>query len=105
MIVQPDWITRRVPVAIALAKLSVFRPATVDLILTKMARGDAEDLADIRFLLSQDSLTPDELRAAFACARVPDVPEIRALFEAAKPRVLDIARSVVHSNQNSERPP
>jgi len=96
VIVQPDWISRRVPLAIGLSKLSVFRPATVDLVLTKMARGDDEDLADVRFLLSQDSLTPDQLHAAFARARVPDVSEIRALFEAAQPRVLDIARSVVH---------
>lgn len=59
-----------------------------------MMRGDENDLADIRFLLSQEPLTPHELQAAFTRARVPDVPEIRELFEAAQPKVLEIARAV-----------
>jgi hypothetical protein len=52
----------------------------VDLILTKMARGDENDLADIRFLLRQEPISADQLRAAFQCARVPGVPEIEELW-------------------------
>ncbi len=74
-----------------LHRLAVFRPATLDLILTKMARGDENDLADIRFLLQHGKLTGDQLRAAFQSARVPDVPEIQELFRAAQPKVLALA--------------
>lgn len=56
--------------------------------LTKMARGDEDDLQDIQFLLRREPQTPDELVKAFARARVPEVPEIQALFSRAKSRVL-----------------
>ena len=91
VILQPDWQARRVALGLALANLKVFRPATIDLILTKMARGDEQDLQDIRFLLSREPLSPRELQAAFARARVPDVAEIRQLFLAAQPTVLKLA--------------
>ncbi len=74
-----------------LQKLAVFRPATIDLILTKMARADDDDLQDIRFLLQQETLTLDQLEAAFGRARVPDVEEIRELFNRARPKVLALA--------------
>jgi hypothetical protein len=95
VILQPDWQTRRVALSLALAKLSVFRPATIDLVLTKMARGDEQDLEDIAFLLSQEPIPPKELQAAFARARVPDVPEIRELFLAAQPKVLKLAQDPI----------
>jgi len=94
VILQPDWLGRRVKLASPLDKLAVDRPAVADLILTKMARGDEQDLEDIQFLLSQEQLSPDKLRAAFARARVPDVPEIRELFLAAQPKVLKLASSI-----------
>ena len=95
VILTPDWIIRRVRVSLSWPKLKVFRPATVDLILTKMARGDENDLADIKFLLHQETLPVEELRAAFARARVPDVPEIRELFHAAQPKVLALMPSQI----------
>lgn len=95
VILKPDWQQWRVSLELPLAKLKVFRPATVDLVLTKMARGDEQDLADIRFLLSQEPLSPEELRKAFADARVPDVEEIRQLFIAAQPKVLKLAGASV----------
>ena len=95
VILTPDWISRRVRVALALPKLVVFRPAALDLILTKMARGDENDLADIQFLLRQEKISAEQLRAAFARARVPDVPEIRELFQAAQPKVL----ACLHGNE------
>ncbi len=51
-------------------------------------RGDENDLADIRFLLEREKFSEDRLRAAFARARVPDVPEIRELFQAVQAKVL-----------------
>ncbi len=91
IILQPDWLTRRVPVDLDLKKLKVFRPATIDLILTKMARGDEQDLEDVQFLLSREPLSREQLQAAFGRARVPDVQEIRDLFQAAQTKVLRLA--------------
>jgi hypothetical protein len=82
-----------VRVPLELQRLTVFRPATPDLILTKMARGDENDLADIRFLLQQDAIPAEQLRADFTRARVPDVPEIQELFRAAQSKVLESAGS------------
>jgi hypothetical protein len=93
VILQPDWLDRRLRLNVGLRKLTVFRPATIDLILTKMARADEDDLQDIRFLLRQESLTGEQLAAAFARARVPDVPEIRELFNRAQSKVLALAAS------------
>jgi hypothetical protein len=94
IILTPDWLAGRVPLALGLTRLNVFRPSTLDLALTKMMRGDENDLADIRFLLSREPRTAEQLRAAFTLARVPDVPEIRELFLAAQPKVLEIARTI-----------
>jgi hypothetical protein len=96
IILTPDWLSRRVRLPLEFRRLAVFRPATLDLILTKMARGDENDLADIEFLLTREPLTADELRGAFARARVPDVAEIQALFRAAQPRVLALVKFQAH---------
>ena len=91
IILTPDWLNRRVRVPLGLQKLVVFRPAMLDLILTKMARGDENDLADIRFLLQQEKLSTEQLQNAFARARVPDVLEIKELFQGAQTKVLGLA--------------
>lgn len=91
VILTPDWLKQRVPISHQFQRLTLFRPSTLDLILTKMARGDENDLGDIRFLLRQESLSPDQLNDAFSRARVPDVQEIRDLFRAAQPKVLALA--------------
>lgn len=88
IILTPDWLTRRVRIPLELRKLAVFRPSTLDLILTKMARGDENDLADIRFLLRQEAIPVSKLQTAFSRARVPDVPEIHELFRAAQPKII-----------------
>ena len=91
----PDWLGRRVPVPGSFAHLKLLRPASTDLILTKMMRGaDREDLSDIEFLLKQEPVTEAELRAAFARARLPDIQELHDAFLAAQPRVLEIARAI-----------
>ncbi|MDW8310753.1 MAG: hypothetical protein RMK20_15380 [Verrucomicrobiales bacterium] len=94
VILTPDWVSQRVRIPLTLARLTVFRPATLDLILTKMGRADANDLADIRFLLAQEPISAEELGAAFARARLPDLPEIQERFRATQPTVLALARSI-----------
>ena len=93
VILTPDWLSRRVALSLGLPRLVVFRPATLDLVLTKMARGDENDLNDISFLIRQEAATAAQLQSAFQCARVPDVPEIQQLFRAAQPRVLALVTS------------
>lgn len=71
--------------------LHLWRPATLDLILTKMMRGDdSQDLADVEFLIHHDSITRADLLAAFSDAVLPDLQELRDAFEKAKPRVLSL---------------
>jgi hypothetical protein len=88
VILRPDWISRRVRLDLGLPKLTVYRPAAIDLILTKMARGDEDDLQDIKFLLRREPCPSDQLKVAFAQARVPDIPEIQELFMRSQPKVL-----------------
>jgi hypothetical protein len=54
VILRPNWLSGRIAINLELEKLRLFRPATIDLILTKMARGDEQDLEDIRFLFSRE---------------------------------------------------
>ena len=92
VILTPDWLGRIVEIPSAEWKLArVHRPATLDLILTKMMREDPHDLADVGFLLRQEAIGPDSLGAAFAAARVPAFEEIERAFAANQPRVLALA--------------
>lgn len=73
--------------------LRLFRPATLDLILTKMMRGDdPQDMADVAFLIRHDQVTPEQIEKALAEAVIPDLTELRDAFEQAKPRVRESAR-------------
>lgn len=85
----PDWLDRRVPIPGLFKHLKLDRPATLDLILTKMMRGaDPEDLSDIKFLLKHEPLTAAEMRDAFERLRLPDIQELRDAFQAAQPKVM-----------------
>ena len=65
VIITPDWLDHVVTLTeFAFARLRLFRPSTVDLVLTKMMRIDPEDRDDIRFLVAQADCQPDKLNAA-----------------------------------------
>jgi hypothetical protein len=73
--------------------LRLFRPATLDLILTKMMRGDdPQDMADIEFMIRHDRVTSGQVENAMAGAVIPDLAELREAFERAKPRVREMVR-------------
>jgi hypothetical protein len=91
IIIRPEWTEYRVGLRLELSKLDIYRPAVIDLILTKMARADDQDMQDIQFLLTKEQITRVSLEEAFKRARVPDVEEIRQLFLAAQPKVLQLA--------------
>lgn len=98
----PDWLNRRLPIQGSFAHLKLLRPATLDLILTKMMRGaDPEDLADIEFLLKQEPVTEAELRAAFNRLRLPDIRELHDAFRAAQPKVLTLVKPQEHPPSTS----
>ncbi len=89
VILTPDWLDRIVPLPTGPWRhLRLYRPSTVDLILTKMMREDPQDLADIGWLVRQESLSAAKVQASWAVARVPPIEEIRAAFLANQPRVL-----------------
>ena len=88
-----DWEQHLVPIThLPLRWLRLFRPATLDLILTKMMRGDdAQDLEDIVFLIRHDGVTRAQLEETFQRARLPEVVELHDAFAKAKPLVLALA--------------
>ena len=72
--------------------LRLFRPATLDLILTKMMRGDdAQDLEDVSFLIRHDAVTRTQLEETFRRARLPEIQELHDAFAKARPLVLAMA--------------
>jgi hypothetical protein len=93
-----DWEQHLVPVNRPPTRwLRLCRPATLDLILTKMMRGDdPQDLADIAFLIAHDRITPAQIESALAEAVIPDLQELRDAFERAKPRVRELALQAEH---------
>ncbi|MDQ3625409.1 MAG: hypothetical protein M3463_23525 [Verrucomicrobiota bacterium] len=90
-----DWAKHLIPLARpALRWLALFRPATLDLILTKMMRGnDPQDMGDVGFLIRHDAITPEQIEAAFSSAVIPDIEELYDAFERAKPLVRALSRS------------
>ena len=92
---RPDWKRHLVPIrSVPTRFLKLSRPHAVDLILTKMMRGnDSQDMDDISFLARQDHFTVAELEAAFANVRMPDLPEFQEAFKRALPVVREILRT------------
>lgn len=81
VILRPDWLHHLQSVSLpGFRHLTLARPATEDLILTKMMRVDPQDRQDIRFLLHHLPLPPSTLRLALETARIPEIPEIQQAF-------------------------
>ena len=89
-----DWAKHITPITrLELNHLTLFRPATIDLVLTKMMRGnDEQDMADAQFIIRHDRITESELLEAFSNMKPIELPELRDAFERAKPVVLRLAR-------------
>jgi hypothetical protein len=51
VVITPDWLSRIVPISSdAYQHIRLFRPAGLDLLLTKMMRHDPQELEDLRFI-------------------------------------------------------
>jgi len=82
VILGRDWLGRVVPLpSFVFVNLRLFRPATEDLVLTKMMRVDPQDREDIEFLLKQNDFDVGRFSALIAQAVIPPVPEINDAFE------------------------
>ena len=90
-----DWAKQLVPITrLRVNHLALFRPATVDLVLTKMMRADDEqDMADAEFMIRHDRITEEQLLAAFSEMKPIELVELRDAFASAKPRIMELARA------------
>lgn len=88
-----EWLKHIVPITrLPLNWLKLFRPATIDLVLTKMMRGnDEQDMADAAFIIRHDCITESQLLEAFSQMKPIELAELRDAFERAKPQVLRLA--------------
>jgi hypothetical protein len=86
---RADWENEIVPISRPTLKwLRLFRPATLDLVLTKMMRGaDPQDMADAKFMIEHDKITRKQLEAAFAVMNPIELVELRDAFTTARPIV------------------
>ena len=91
-----DWLSQIMPITrLPLNHLKLFRPATVDLVLTKMMRGnDEQDMADARFMIRHDRISETQLMEALAQIKPIELVELRDAFARAKPIVLKLAREI-----------
>ena len=91
-----DWLSQIMPITrLPLNHLKLFRPATVDLVLTKMMRGnDEQDMADARFIIRHDRISETQIMEAFAKMKPIELIELRDAFAWAKPIVLKLAREI-----------
>lgn len=92
---RPEWEQHIVPVLRPPTRwLKLYRPHTIDLILTKMMRGnDVQDMQDVAFLIQHDGITLEQMEPAFAKVRMPDVPELHEAFARALPVVRGLLAS------------
>jgi hypothetical protein len=97
---RPDWENFIVPVLRPATRcLKLFRPHTIDLILTKMMRGnDPQDMQDVEFLIRHDGITSAQMEPAFRDVRIPDFQELRDAFERALPVVRKLLKD--HAQQS-----
>lgn len=89
---RPNWKDHMVSISHPKTEfLRLFRPHAIDLILSKMMRGNDElDMADIAFILSREHVSSDEIEEAFRLVRIPDIPDFRDAFSRALPHVREL---------------
>jgi hypothetical protein len=92
---RPEWESYLVPIDRPKTRwLRLFRPHAVDLILTKMMRGnDPQDMEDVRFIFDKSGITEREMETAFKRVRIPDVQDLRDEFDKALPTVRDLLQA------------
>jgi hypothetical protein len=88
----PDWLSKIVPIeANGFKNLRLFRPSSVDLVLTKMMRNDRQDIEDIRFILAHERVERADIEKAFAAVKPHEVRELQQIFVEMQPLVRGMA--------------
>ena len=88
---RADWSTHRVRLTRPVTEhLRLFRPATLDLILTKMMRGDdPQHMEEIQWMITKDHISRAGMQDCLQAAVIPnDDPIWQELFQQAKTAVL-----------------
>ena len=95
MFLRRDWLDQILAVTrLQLRHLELFRPATVDLVLSKMMRGsDPQKMADAEFMIHLDGIGEAQLLEAFAQMTPIELVELREAFAKARPIVSKFARA------------
>lgn len=95
VLLRESWEQHLVPITrVAFVRLLLFRPAALDLVLTKMMRGnDPQDMADVEFLIRHDRIMEAQLAEAFTQMKPIELVELRDAFAKAQPLVLKLART------------
>ncbi len=95
VVLRRQWLDLIVPISrLTLRHLKLFRPATLDLVLTKMMRGnDPQDMADAKFMIEHDAISRAQLTEAFTQMNPIELVELRDAFERARPLVLGFTNS------------
>jgi len=101
----PEWKQHTVPLPQErLTKLNLLRPRVLDLVISKMGRGDAQDIADVRSMLRlHREVTGLEITAAqiAEAAKRASVSEVyRDIFPRACERIVAAAREVALNPQH-----
>lgn len=99
VVLTPEWRKHTVPLHHeSLARLNLLRPRVLDLVVSKMGRGDVQDVADVRNMLrlhrevTGHQITGEEIVHAAHRAVVPEV--YREIFPKACERIVAAAREM-----------
>jgi len=85
IILSNDWYRKIEPLALRLRNVVLYRPSTLDLILSKTARADdPEDRADVFELIRREKIELSIIENAFEEARIPAIQDLQSQFEKAK---------------------
>lgn len=106
VVLSADWQAHLQPLVAPFEKLRVLRPRALDLILSKMGRGDAQDCDDVQNLLRLESVVTGEMLTAAhvdAAAQSARVPELyREIFPSAR-RAIVAAVAKAHEERGSRK--
>ncbi len=102
----PEWKSHLVPLSHPeFSKLKLVRPRVLDLVVTKMGRGDAQDCVDVRTMLqlhravTGQKISEREIADAATRARVPTI--YRDIFPKASAQVIAVARELASREEIS----
>lgn len=77
VVLRPNWRSMRVRIDRPFVRLTLYRLADADLLLSKMMRYDPTDLDDLTFVVEQSKYSPEAVANIIQQARIPDSDEIR----------------------------